>query len=240
MKNNKKIIAIIPARGGSKGIPKKNIKPLAGKPLIGYTIEQALRSKYFDRVIVSTDDKEIAEVSRKYGAEVPFLRPKEFAKDTSPTSEAILHALDWFEKRGEIFNIIVLLEPTSPLRREDDIDKAIELFLNNFHKADSLTSLGEVHMEHPNIVKKIDNGYVKPFLKTNKKFHQRQQLGKVYFPYGVIYLSKVNNYRAHKTFYQKRTIPYHIERWQNYEIDDIYDFICIEAILKNRLIKKVT
>lgn len=235
---NKKIIAIIPARGGSKGIPQKNIKLLGGKPLIFYTIEAALKSKYLDRVIISTDSKEIARIAKSYGANVPFLRPKEYARDNSPDSEVIEHVVDWFKKRGKNFDIVVWLEPTSPLRKPDDIDKAIEIFIKNFNKADSLVSVGEVHTESPFITKKIERGYVKPLVRINKNIHQRQQLPKAYFPYGVIYLSKTTTYQRYKTFYQKRTIPYFIERWQNYEIDDIYDLKVVEAIIKQRLEEK--
>jgi len=122
MYKGKKILALIPARGGSKGLPGKNIKPLLGKPLIAWTIEQAKASKYVDRVVVSTDDDEIAEVAIRYGAEVPFLRPKELARDDSPTIDAILHALDFFSDKGERFDLLALLEPTSPLRDSEDID----------------------------------------------------------------------------------------------------------------------
>jgi CMP-N-acetylneuraminic acid synthetase len=232
MISNKAILALIPARGGSKCIPKKNMKPLLGKPLIAWTIEQAKRSKYIDRTIVSTDSEEIAKVSKEYGAEVPFLRPEGLARDESPTSEAIMHALSWFEEKRVYFDIIVLLEPTSPLRKENDLDNAIKLFFKNIEKADSLVSVGEVHMEHPHIMKRIEDGYVKPFIEIDENIYQRQQLPKVYFPYGVIYLLKVDAFKKYQTFYQGKTIPYFIERWQNYEIDDIYDFICIEAILK--------
>lgn len=235
---NKKILAIIPARGGSKGLPGKNIKPLLGKPLIAWTIEHAKKSKHIDKLIVSTDDEKIAEISKKYGAEVPFLRPSSLAKDDSPISNAIIHVINWFEKKGEYFDIIILLEPTSPIRKDDDIDNAIELFIKNIKKADSLVSLGEVQLEKPHILRKIEKGFVTLFIKKNNKFYQRQQLPKTYFPYGVIYLSKIDAFKKHKTFYQKRTIPYLIERWQNYEIDDIYDFICNEVILKDRLNKK--
>ena len=230
-----KFLAIIPARGGSKGLPRKNIKPLLGKPLIAWTIEQALNSKYIDKVVVSTDDEEIAEISKEYGAEVPFLRPKELARDDSPTIDAIMHAINWFEERGEFFDILVLLEPTSPLRKRNDIDNALELLINNIETADAIVSVGEVHLENPYIMKKIENGYVKPFIEIDKDFYQRQQLPKVYFPYGVIYASKIETLKKYKTFYQERTIPYFIERWQNYEIDDIYDFICIESILRYKL-----
>lgn len=118
LENEQNIIAIVPARGGSKGLLRKNIKSLLGRPLIAWTIEQARSSRYIDKIVVSTDDKEIAKISKKYGAEVPFLRPKELARDDSPTIDAIMHAINWFEERGEYFDLVVLLEPTSPLRKK--------------------------------------------------------------------------------------------------------------------------
>jgi len=233
-----KIIAIIPARGGSKGLPGKNIKPLLGKPLIAWTIEHAKKSKYIDKLIVSTDDKKIAVISKKYGADIPFLRPKELAQDNSSTFDAIVHAIGWFEEKGECFDIIVLLEPTSPLRKKNDIDDAIELFIKNYERADSLVSLGAIQLEKPQIAKKIEKDFVIPFVKTKHAFHQRQQLAKAYFPYGVIYIVKTNALKKTGTFYTKKTIPYFIERWQNYEIDDLCDFICNEAIMENKLNNK--
>lgn len=239
MYRGKKILGLIPARGGSKGLPRKNIKLLLGKPLIAWTIEQALASKYLDRVIVSTDDKEIAEISKKYGAEVPFMRPKELARDDSTTSDVILHVLNWFESTGEKYDYLALLEPTSPLREKNDIDNGIMKLIENENKANSLVSVGEIALEHPFISKKInDKGCVKPFYKVKYScVKRRQDLSKAYFPYGVLYLSKVSDIKEYKTFYQKKTMPMFIKRWQNYEIDDIWDFVCIEAILK-RVIKR--
>lgn len=231
-----KIIAIIPARGGSKGLPGKNIKLLAGKPLIAWTIERAKKSKYIDELIVNTDSKEIARVAKKYGAKVPFLRPKELAQDKSSVYDVIFHTLDWFKKNGSEFEIVILLEPTSPLRKEKDIDNAIKLFLKNYKQADSLVSVGEIHLENPSITLKMDKKYIKNYMKTD--FSRRQELSKAYFPYGVIYLSKTEALKKYGKFYQKRTLPYLIERWQNYEIDDTYDFICTEAVLKQTLKKK--
>lgn len=231
MFKQKKILAIIPARGGSKGIPGKNIKLLAGKPLIAYTIESAKQSLYLDRVIVSTDSKKIASLAKRLGAYAPFLRPKRYSKDTSPSSDAIVHAIEWLEKNGESYDLVILLEPTSPLRREGDIDGAIRQFIESYDTADALVSVGEIHLENPYIAKIIGDGYVRPLL-GKSTFHQRQQLPKTYFPYGVIYMSKISTYKKTKTFYQKRTLPYFIERWQNYEIDDMTDFLCVEQVLK--------
>ena len=235
MYKDKMILCVIPARGGSKGLPGKNIFPLLGKPLIAWTIEQALASKYIDKVVVSTDDVGISEVSKKYGAEVPFLRPPELARDDSPTIDTVENLVNYYKSNNIKYDILVLLEPTSPLRKECDIDNSIKLLIDKEKTADSLVSVGKVHLENPYITKILVEGYVTPLLKENKKkIYQRQMLPDIYFPYGVIYMSKVNELLNAKTFYQERTISYEIERWQNYEIDDIYDLKCIEAILKQK------
>ena len=230
---NPSTLAIIIARGGSKRLPRKNIKTLCGKPLIAWTIAHAHNSAHIDRTIVSTDDEEIAEIARQYRAEIPFLRPEEFARDDSPSIDAVLHAITWLEERGEYYDLVMLLQPTSPLRKKTDLDDALTLFISNIDTADSLVSIGKVHLEHPYIIKKVEGGYVKQFINTDEEAYQRQQLPSAYFPYGVVYLSKTDALKKHKTFYQERTLPYFIERWQNYEIDDACDLICIEAIMKH-------
>lgn len=235
MLNDKRILGIIPARGGSKGLPGKNIRPLLGKPLIGWTIEQALASTLLDKVIVNTDDPGIAEASRGYGGDIPFMRPPELARDTSKVIDAVLHVVDTLEKSGERFDYCALLEPTSPLRREGDIDAAITKLVNAGEGAESLCSVGEIALENPLYAKRIGaNGYVLPFADLKMASSLRQDLPTAYFPYGVIYLSKIAAIRQHHAVYPDRIIPYVIERWQNYEINDIYDFVCIESILKYR------
>lgn len=229
---NKKILAIIPARGGSKGLPEKNIKLLYDKPLIAWTIEQAKECIYIDEVFVTTDSEKIANVSREYGIKIPFLRPAYLAQDSSSSMDVVEHVLSYYESKKVYFDYIILLEPTSPLRKKNDLDSAIQIAINN-ENADGVVSLGEVHMEHPMIVKKInDEGYIEPYIDDVKKITQRQQADKAYFPYGVIYMIKTSIFKKEKAFYTNNVLPYFIERWQNYEVDDIYDFIAIEAILK--------
>ena len=235
MYKSKTILGLIPARGGSKGLPGKNVKPLLGKPLIAWTIEQGRASRYLDRVVVSTDDPKIAAVSRKYGAEVPFMRPAELAQDHSPTSDTILHALDHFSRLGVDYDYLALLEPTSPLRDRHDIDRGIRKMIDNQADANSLVSLGEIALEHPAVAKRIDAaGFVHPFIDKQVHAKRRQDLSKAYFPYGVIYLAKTSALRRTGSFYQERTLSLFIQRWQNYEIDGAWDFVCIEAILKKR------
>ena len=232
MINGKRVLGIIPARGGSKGLPRKNLLEICGKPLISWTIAQASRSKYTDRVFVSTDSREIADVAEKSGVAVPFLRPDEFARDSSPTWEAVIHSLDAFEARGERYDYVAILEPTSPLRKVGDIDSGIARLASS-DKAQTLISVGEVHTEHPMIVKKVDQaGFVSPYFTGGKSIYQRQQVDRAFFPYGVIYLATLASYRLLKTVYSEYTLSIEIERWQNYEIDDEIDFMVVEQIMK--------
>ena len=231
MYKGKRVLAIVPARGGSKGLPGKNIRPLVGKPLIGWTLESAKQSKYLDEIFVSTDSQEIADVAETFGVKVPELRPEELASDTATSASVVLYTIDYFRKHGKDFDYILLLEPTSPMRKEDDIDNAIALACEHPDKA-GVVSLGEVHMEHPSIVKKItDKSIIEPYVEA-QRVTRRQQLDKAYFPYGVVYLVRTDYFEKNQLFYGKDSLPYIIERWQCYEIDDIYDFTAIEAILK--------
>jgi len=230
-----KIIAIIPARGGSKGLPGKNIKPLLGKPLLAWTIEQAKASRYIDEIFVSTDSPEIASVATAFGIEVPDLRPPYLSTDASSTMDVVAYIIDRFESGKKKFDYILLLEPTSPIRKVSDIDNAIELLFQN-PSADGVISLGEVHMEHPAIVKKVDkNNKIVPYVVNAQEIYQRQQADKAYFPYGVVYMIKTSVFKEKHSFYTDNVWPFYIERWQCYEVDDIFDFYCIEAIFKHYL-----
>lgn len=233
MIDSKRVIAIIPARGGSKGLPNKNIKELHGKPLIVWTIEQALNTSEFDCVVVTTDSKDIASISKKHGAEVPFLRPSELASDTATTYSAVEHCLEFYKNEmGKEFDIVVLLEATSPMREPDDLSNMLEQFSKNYEQCDAVTSLGEVS-EHPSIVKKIDGqGFLAAVLKEEGDVTRRQDASKAYFPYCVAYMIKRNVLSEVKGFYPNNALPYYIKRHQCYEIDDIYDFLAIENIMK--------
>ncbi len=231
MYQGKKILAIIPARGGSKGLPDKNIRNLCGKPLIGWTIEQAKNSLYIDEICVSTDSKKIADIAEEFGVKVPELRPAEFATDSSPSSAFVLHTIDLYRKAGIEFDYILLLEPTSPLRKPNDIDDAISL-LSDAVDCIGVVSLGQIHMEHPLLVKRMNNNKPYPYIPSEEMFTQRQVLDQAYFPYGVVYLVNRTYFEKERKFYSELSIPYYIERWQNYEVDDIYDFLCIESILE--------
>lgn len=228
MKNDikPKVLTLIPARKGSKRLPGKNIRNLHGKPLIAWTIEQACRCSLLDSVVVSTDCEEIAEIAKKYGAQVPFLRPQKLAADNSTSFSVVEHALQYFEQQHKIFDVVVLLEPTSPLRKMNDLDRSVQLFLDNYDNYEALVSVGKIEREHPRILKKIDaNNTLLPF---SSDLSDAQES---YFPYGVIYLVKVDSLLKTQNFYAGRVLPYQIERWQNFEIDDEVDFACVEKIM---------
>jgi CMP-N-acetylneuraminic acid synthetase len=234
MYKGKRVLALIPARGGSKGLPGKNIRMLNGKPLIAWTIGQALRSRYVDKIVVSTDSRSIAAVSRAYGAEVPFMRPDRLADDSSRVADAMLYTIDRLEKQGHLFDYVALLEPTSPLRRDGDIDAGIKLLIDAGRGADSLVSVGKICLEHPAYAKAIArNGLLMPYTRI-KAAAMRQALDPAYFPYGVIYLSKVSAVREYRSAYAGRILPLEVQRWQNFEINDVYDFVAIEAVMRHR------
>jgi CMP-N-acetylneuraminic acid synthetase len=232
MINGKSVLAIIPARGGSKGLPGKNIKELCGKPLIAWSIEAGLGSQYIDEVMVTTDSEEIANAARLCGASVPFLRPAELASDTATSMDAVKHALDFYDRElHKKFDYIVLLEPTSPLREKNDLDLMIKKIRFVDNEYDAIVSLGEVH-EHPSIMKKIIGNAIEPYAKDLVMATRRQDNEVAYFPYGVGYIVKMKTLLEEKTFYPKRTTHHLIKRYQCHEIDDIYDFLAIENIMK--------
>lgn len=232
MINHHSVIAIVPARGGSKGLPGKNIRNLCGKPLIAWTIEAAKSAKYLDTVVVTTDSLDIAAVAKEYGAEVPFIRPHELASDYTPTIDVVYHALKYYrEALNQEFDYVVLLEPTSPLRENDDIDRMLELLVNRAKQCDAIVSVGEVS-EHPSIMKRLVRGDLEPFCVTLSQTTRRQDNTAAYFPYGVAYIVKTSVLFEEGTFYVRRSMPFLIKRYQNYEIDDIYDLLCVENIMK--------
>jgi CMP-N,N'-diacetyllegionaminic acid synthase len=198
---------------------------------LGGPFSQAKDSEYIDEIFVTTDCPKIADVAAQFGVTVPFLRPEELATDSVSSMDVVDYVLSYFKENGKHYDYIVLLEPTSPLRKKNDLDSAIKLAVDD-DASDGIVSLGEVHMEHPMIVKKInEKGKIISYVDGPKKITQRQQADKAFFPYGVIYMIKSEVFNREKAFYTNNIIPYFIERWQNYEVDDIYDFIAIESIL---------
>lgn len=229
MFNQNRILAIIPARGGSKGIPHKNIIDLCGKPLISYSVEAAKNSRYIDYILVSTDDDEIAKFAMEYGAKVPFFRPAELATDTSSTTEAIVHAIRGLESIGERFDDMILLQPTSPLRTTEDIDFAIEKYYQNGRS--SLVSVSEVD-DHPILVRSIENDILKPLLNVSSDC-RRQDMPKYYRVNGCIYINKISDINE-KSSFNDNSIPYIMEKSHSVDIDELSDLALAKYYYEKR------
>ncbi len=231
MYKNKTLLALIPARGASKGLPHKNIKQFCGRPLIARTIMQAKKSRYLDRIIVSTDDKEISAISLRYGAEVPVLRPVSLASDTARASDTAIHMIDYIHKNdGCEYECVVLLQPTSPLRTYKDIDCAIEKFFLN-PKADAVVSVSVVD-ENPYWMFVESKGFLIPLLKAGKKIYRRQNLPQVYSINGAVYVCKIRVLKRERTFVPKKSVGFIMPRQRSIDIDEMHDFKLAEMLLK--------
>ncbi len=235
MYKGKSILGLIPARGCSKELPRKNIRLLLDKPLIAWTIEQSRNSKYIDKVIVSTDDEEIAEISRKYEAEVPYIRPKDLATDEAKGIDVILHAIDWMEKNDKPYDLLMLLQPTSPLRISGDIYRAIELLFSK--KAQVIISVCEAkHDLHWSNILPAD-GCMEKFIRPEIINKNRQDLSAVYRLNGAIYVAYWNYLKKQKSFFGRETFAYIMPTERSVDIDNEVDFKLAEILMADRLEK---
>lgn len=227
----KKTIAVIPARGGSKGIPGKNLIKVAGKPLIAWTIESALKSK-LSRVIVSSESEEILKVAKKYGAEI-IKRPPELAADEISSDAALWHVLEHLENQEQYLpEIAFLLQPTSPLRHKDDINKVLDLFEND--QADSVISVYEADNKHLKSFFIGEDNYLRGIINDEYPFADRQTLPKMYLPNGAIYAIKVSpEIRKSKKLLTGKTISYVMGRERSVDLDTLEDVAKLEGVLKN-------
>ncbi len=223
------ILVVIPARGGSKGLPGKNIKELCGKPLIAYSIDIARAITSDENICVSTDDKKIIETVENYGLSVPFVRPAEFSTDTATTNDVLLHAVDYYEKMGKIFDKLLLLQPTSPLRKIEEVREAITLYRDDIDMVVSVTK------SHAPAVLCNDNeqGFVE--LVYNKNAGARQALPTFYEFNGAIYVINVASLKKKGLGGFDKRVKYVMPRETSVDIDDIYDFLQVEAIIKNSI-----
>ena len=238
--HKKKIIALIPARGGSKSLPRKNILPLNGKPLISYSIEIALQSKFIERVIVSTDDEEIKKVAEEYGAEVPFIRPKNISDDKTKDFPVFEHCIDTLQDK---IDIIVHLTPTSPIRKIGIVDSAIEKFLIEYDKG--ATSLRSVSVPKDNPFKmwtikddKLINlvkveGIKEPYNEP------RQQLPLVYWQNGYVDITSVNTIKKYNSMSGPNICPFIVNE-KIFDIDHLEQFKATEIFLKSGESSEIT
>ena len=241
MIDGRRVLALVPARRGSKGLPLKNIRPLHGKPLLAWPIAAARASRHVDRVVISTEDAEFAVLAQAAGADAPFLRPAELASDTAPSIAFILHALDALEAAGDKYDYLVLLEPTSPLTEAEDVDAALEALVAKREIAEAIVGVTALVSTHPAFAVRLDaHGLVQPYVAARfGRLPRRQDTERLYSLDGSLYISSVETIRRERSFCHERTLPYVTPRWKSFEVDDLVDFICIEAILAKRdLIKR--
>lgn len=225
-----RVLGLILARGGSKRLPGKNLRPLHGKPLLAWSIEAAQACPAIAMTVVSTDSREIADTALRHGAQVPFMRPAALAQDGTTSADAALHALDWLQAQGAEFDAVLLLEPTSPLRASTDLAGVARRLAERWDEVDAVVTVGKVHLEQPQVMKSLGSGgLLSPWLTAPPAVDSRE----AWFPYGVAYMVKVTALREWRSFYPPRVAGYTIERWQGYEVDDEFDFMCIEAIMKH-------
>ncbi len=232
MINNLSVLGLIPARGGSKGVPKKNIKLLNGIPLINYTIKAAKKARYIDKLIVSTDNNEISSICKDQNIEVPFVRPKKLSDDNAKSIDVIIHALKFIEKKdNKVYDIILYLEPPSPLRSYNDINESLEIFVEK--NPDSLVSVHEANQFHPILMKKIENEYLKPIWKKEPEGIPRQLYNPTaYMRNGAIYIFKRENI-LNNILYGDKVFPYIMPIEKSICIDDIRDWYVAEQLIIN-------
>lgn len=230
MINGKSVLALIPARGGSKGIKDKNIILLEGKPLINYTIETAIKSSYIDRVVVTTDSDKIAEVAMEAGADVPFKRPAELAADSSKTLDAVLHAINWLDDNDRHYDILVLLQPTQPLRNISDIDDALEKFEAMNEQA--LVSICEVD-DNPVLIRTInDHGLMDNLINMNSDI-RRQDMPIYYKLNGAVYINKIDEINENTSF-NDNPVPYLMAKERSVDIDDLDDLEMAKILIRRK------
>lgn len=230
-------LAIVPARGGSRGVPGKNIVPVAGKPLIAWTLEAALGAACLDRVIVSSDNQKIIEVSKTYGGEAPFVRPDELAADDTPGIMPVLHAIEWLdENEGYRPDFVVLLQPTSPLRTSEDVDSVFKLAIEK--NAESVVSVVPAY-SHPYWTKKIlPDGRMEDFIPQTQVPQIRQDLTDAYALNGAIYLARTSFILKEKGWYADNTYAYIMPPERSLDVDTSWDLYLADLLLKEKHVSK--
>lgn len=220
-----KVLALIPARSGSKGLRNKNILPFQSKPLIAHTIQSALESKICQEVFVCTDSPLYASIAKEYGAEVPFLRSQESARDESKSIDCILESIQTYKQQGKTFDVLIFLQPTSPLRNSTHIKEAYEVFLN--HHCQSLASVCEAK-DHPLFIRSIQNNTLTPILHTPSDT-RRQELQTFYRLNGAIYINLISTLTP-TTSLNDNPIPYIMQAKHSLDIDTLQDYINLQKL----------
>lgn len=228
--------AVIPARGGSSRVPRKNVREVGGKPLIAHTIEQAAESETIDRAIVSTDDDEIASVAREYGGDVPFARPAELATDEATSPPVVEHALQWVEDRGESPDVVVMLQVTTPLRTARDIDEAVRK-LRDRPEATSLVSVTEFG-DPPYWAVEMDDGVLRPHFDEDvlwtDDIPRSQDLPTLFHPNGAIFAARTDEFHDAVNFYTDVTIGFEMPPERSVDIDEAFELELVRSLFEAR------
>jgi len=224
------VLGLVTARGGSKGIPRKNLRPVAGRPLIAWTLDAAKAARSLSRVVVSTDDPEIALVARSLGVDAPFLRPAELSGDASAHLDVVCHALDWLAShQGQQFEYVCLLQPTSPLRSAGDIDGAVELAVSR--RAEAVVGVTPSPV-HPNLIYRMDlNDTLTPLLSPIAGYARRQDLPPVYVLNGAIYVNRIEALRRERTFTPAGALGFLMPTERSLDVDSEEDLRSAETAL---------
>lgn len=221
------VLAIIPARGGSKGLPRKNIIDLLGKPLIGWTIDASLKSKYITKTLVSSDDDEILDIAQQYKADI-LKRPAELALDTTSSEAVVEHVMQELNNQNSVFDYLILLQPTSPLRSFRDIDNAFDILFKS--DATSLISVYETDNKLLKAFKQNEDGYIEGVSNNKYPFQRRQDLPKTYMSNGAIYIIKVDEFIKNNSFFTDKTVSYEMSKEKSADIDTLEDIQKIDRI----------
>lgn len=227
-----KNIAIIPARSGSKGLLDKNILSLAGKPLLAHTIEAANKSNIFDYVMVSTDSEYYAEIAKKYGAEVPFLRDAKTSTDTASSWDVTREVLEKLKEEGKTYDLVTLLQPTSPLRDAKDIQRAIEQFV----KKEAKTVISVCEVDHPMEWSFLldESESMKEYVISPARNMRRQEIPQRYIENGAIYITEVKELLMHGDIYRDKCFAHVMEKAHSFDIDDEFDFKIVEILWEQK------
>ena len=227
-----RVLGLITARGGSKGVPRKNLCPVGGRLLIDWTIDAALKAGRLDRVVVSTDDPEIAQAARNAGGDTPFLRPAELARDETPHIDVVLHALDWLSERGDEYEYVVLLQPTSPLRTAADIDDAVDLAVRR--DADAVVSVVETH-DHPYLTRRMtEDGTLAEFVHCDIAYPRRQDLPAAYALNGAVFVNRRETLMGSGSFCPPGALAYVMPPERSLQIDTLWDLRLVGLVLDDR------
>lgn len=239
MTQSARVLGVIPARGGSKRVPRKNVREVGGKPLIAHAVDQAASAELVDEAVVSTDDDEIREAALRHGGNVPFARPDELATDTAPSHAVITHALDWYAERGESFDVVAMIQVTSPLRSPGDIDGALCLLADR--GADSVVSVTRYDDPPFWAVETDENGFLREyfdrgvlFTDPDEEVPRSQDLPELRYPNGAVMAATVDSFRENEGFYTERTVGYEMPPERSVDIDEPFELDVARALFSSK------